>query len=155
MSKRQLIDEIRSFNRTALPEFLARFDEVDLNDYLQHLLRSQAPRLRGHSARLGHYVPAYGDTPAATARPIATAMAAVTVEETPASTSRALPWRETSTATALAEPDLGPADEYNPDDEGWFDDNPDATSTTTEQKTRALATTNKTSNATATDAWLF
>jgi len=55
MSKRQLIDEIRVMNRTALPEFLARFDEVDLNDYLGHLQRTRKPRLTGDSARYARY----------------------------------------------------------------------------------------------------
>ena len=37
MNKRQLIDEIRKHNETAQPEFLVRFDEDALNQYLNHL----------------------------------------------------------------------------------------------------------------------
>ena len=37
MTKRQLIDEIVSINRTAEPGFLAQFDDADLDEYLRHL----------------------------------------------------------------------------------------------------------------------
>lgn len=37
MNKRQLIDEIRRFNNTAQPQFLAQFDEEALKQYLEHL----------------------------------------------------------------------------------------------------------------------
>ncbi|HEY2587644.1 MAG TPA: hypothetical protein VGI81_17995 [Tepidisphaeraceae bacterium] len=37
MSKRQLIDDIRRYNTTAQPEFLAQFDEAALKQYLDHL----------------------------------------------------------------------------------------------------------------------
>ena len=37
MSKRELIDCICEINKTAKPEFLARFSEEDLNAYLDHL----------------------------------------------------------------------------------------------------------------------
>lgn len=37
MTKRQLIDEIRTYNPTARPEFLAQFDETALQQYLEHL----------------------------------------------------------------------------------------------------------------------
>ncbi|MCL2640758.1 MAG: hypothetical protein FWD53_07935 [Phycisphaerales bacterium] len=37
MSKRELIDEIRQVNRTASPEFLARFQENDLKAYLDRM----------------------------------------------------------------------------------------------------------------------
>ena len=38
MSKRELIDCICEINKTARPEFLARFSEEDLNNYLEHLM---------------------------------------------------------------------------------------------------------------------
>ena len=37
MNKRQLIDDIRRFNTTAQPEFLAQFDDAALKQYLEHL----------------------------------------------------------------------------------------------------------------------
>ncbi|MCL2647480.1 MAG: hypothetical protein FWD61_10835 [Phycisphaerales bacterium] len=37
MSKRQLIDEILRVNRTATPEFLAKFDENALKAYLDRV----------------------------------------------------------------------------------------------------------------------
>lgn len=37
MTKRELIEEIGLLNPTAKPEFLARFDEGDLQEYLEHL----------------------------------------------------------------------------------------------------------------------
>jgi hypothetical protein len=38
MSKRELIDYICQINVSAKPEFLARFSEDQLNDYLEHLM---------------------------------------------------------------------------------------------------------------------
>lgn len=37
MSKRQLIDDIRRYNTTVQPQFLAQFDEAALRQYLEHL----------------------------------------------------------------------------------------------------------------------
>ena len=37
MSKRQLIDDIRQYNTTAQPQFLAQFDDDALKQYLEHL----------------------------------------------------------------------------------------------------------------------
>ncbi len=37
MNKRQLIDDIRQYNTTAAPQFLAQFDETALQQYLAHL----------------------------------------------------------------------------------------------------------------------
>ncbi len=37
MNKRQLIDNIRRYNPTAAPRFLAQFDEASLKQYLTHL----------------------------------------------------------------------------------------------------------------------
>ena len=46
MSKRQLIDEIRTLNPTAQPEFLAQFDDAALKQYLDSLQAAQSKRLR-------------------------------------------------------------------------------------------------------------
>ncbi len=39
MSKQQMIEAIREHNRSADQEFLTRFDEAALSDYLQRLTR--------------------------------------------------------------------------------------------------------------------
>ena len=46
MDKRQLIDDIRRFNPTAQPQFLAQFDEPALKQYLEHLESAQRKHLR-------------------------------------------------------------------------------------------------------------
>jgi len=38
MDKKELIDSICQINRTAKPEFLARFSEEELSAYLDHLM---------------------------------------------------------------------------------------------------------------------
>jgi hypothetical protein len=55
MTKRQIIDEILTLNRSAEPGFLARFDDSDLGDYLQHLRLAQTPRLTGDASRYDKY----------------------------------------------------------------------------------------------------
>ena len=55
MTKRQLVDEIVSINQSAKPGFLAKFDDVELDEYLQHLLLAQSPRLTGDPHRYDHY----------------------------------------------------------------------------------------------------
>jgi len=151
MSKRQLIDEIRSVNRTALPEFLARFDEVDLNDYLQHLIRSQAPRLQGKSARYGQYVSAYNRPMDVTARTAATATltpATTTLATEPPARTPA--WRDD---TELPEPaDFRMA--FDDEDEEWIDDL-DAFSPPAVNKALTLTATTTTPGIKTTDKWLF
>jgi hypothetical protein len=39
MDKKDLIDRICEINKTAKPEFLAKFSEEDLNAYLEHLMK--------------------------------------------------------------------------------------------------------------------
>lgn len=39
MSKNELIDCIREINRSAKPDFLSRFTEEQLKDYLEHLMQ--------------------------------------------------------------------------------------------------------------------
>jgi len=41
MTKRELIDGILQFNRTADPEFLSQFDNIELAEYLDHLEQAQ------------------------------------------------------------------------------------------------------------------
>jgi len=45
MSKRELIDCICEINRSAKPEFLARFSKKELNDYLEHLMELDLEKL--------------------------------------------------------------------------------------------------------------
>jgi len=45
MTKRELIDGILQFNRTADPEFLSRFDNIELAEYLDHLEQAERSAL--------------------------------------------------------------------------------------------------------------
>ena len=67
MTKRQLIDQIITINRSAEPGFLARFDDEDLRDYLDHLLVVLEPRLTGETHRYEEYFRVPAATAAATA----------------------------------------------------------------------------------------
>ena len=55
MTKRELIDEILVRNRTAQPDFLAHFEDADLQQYLRHLDVLRTPRLTGDSSRYEKY----------------------------------------------------------------------------------------------------
>lgn len=46
MNKRQLIDDIRRYNATAQPQFLAQFDEGALKQYLDHLEEARRKHVR-------------------------------------------------------------------------------------------------------------
>ncbi len=46
MTKRQLIDDIRRYNATAQPQFLAQFDDEALKQYLDHLEQARRKHLR-------------------------------------------------------------------------------------------------------------
>ena len=46
MSKRELIDDIRRYNLTAQPQFLAQFDETALKQYLEHLEEARQKHIR-------------------------------------------------------------------------------------------------------------
>ena len=46
MNKRQLIDDIRRFNTTVPPQYLAQFDEDALKQYLEHLEFAKKKHLR-------------------------------------------------------------------------------------------------------------
>ena len=41
MTKRELIDGILQFNRTAAPEFLSQFNNEELAEYLDHLRQAE------------------------------------------------------------------------------------------------------------------
>jgi len=56
MTKRELIDEIMTINRSASPRFLARFEDVQLDEYLAHLRVLDTPRLSGSSERYEKYL---------------------------------------------------------------------------------------------------
>ena len=49
MNKRQLIEDIRKYNITAQPGFLAQFDEGALQQYLEHLEEAHKKRVRFNS----------------------------------------------------------------------------------------------------------
>ena len=49
MTKRQLIDEIRTLNSTAQTRFLIQFDEAALKQYLDHLQSAQNRQVRINS----------------------------------------------------------------------------------------------------------
>ena len=55
MTKRELIDEILTLNCSAKPEFLAKFADEDLRDYLDHLHVQHRPRLSGDARRYEKY----------------------------------------------------------------------------------------------------
>jgi len=55
MTKRQLIDEIMEINKSAEPEFLARFSDEQLSEYLEHLHVLRTPRLSGDPGRYNVY----------------------------------------------------------------------------------------------------
>lgn len=40
MDKTELIERIREINKTAKPEFLAKFSEKELKAYLEHLMKA-------------------------------------------------------------------------------------------------------------------
>ncbi len=46
MTKRQLIDDIRRYNTSAQPQFLAQFDDEALKQYLEHLEQACRKHLR-------------------------------------------------------------------------------------------------------------
>ena len=55
MTKREMIDEILAINLSAQPQFLARFGDEQLQDYLTHLQVLSTPRLRGEPGRYDKY----------------------------------------------------------------------------------------------------
>jgi hypothetical protein len=46
MTKRQLIDDIRRFNVSVQPQFLAQFDDAALKQYLDHLQAASLKHVR-------------------------------------------------------------------------------------------------------------
>jgi len=55
MTKREMIDEILSINLSAEPQFLARFADDQLFEYLAHLRVLSTPRLTGNAERYEKY----------------------------------------------------------------------------------------------------
>jgi hypothetical protein len=56
MTKREIIDGILQFNRSAAPEFLSKFNNVELAEYLDHLEESDRSALaRGPSPWAGTF----------------------------------------------------------------------------------------------------
>ena len=55
MTKRQIIDEFITINQSAKPEFLAEFDDAELDLYLEHLQVIGTPRLSGDPHRFDKY----------------------------------------------------------------------------------------------------
>lgn len=55
MTKRELIDAIVDLNPTAMPEFLARFSDLALREYYEHLDAARQPRLAGETQRYEQY----------------------------------------------------------------------------------------------------
>ncbi len=55
MTKRQLIDEIVSINKSAPAAFLASFDDGELNEYLEHLKFTQEPKPSVDSGKYDYY----------------------------------------------------------------------------------------------------
>jgi hypothetical protein len=66
MTKRQTIDEIMVINQSAEPEFLARFSDEQLNEYLEHLHVLHTPRLSGNPRRYDAY---FENCPKVSSRP--------------------------------------------------------------------------------------
>ena len=56
MTKREIIDGILRFNRTAAPEFLSQFNNVELAEYLDHLKETEQSAIdRGPSSWVGTF----------------------------------------------------------------------------------------------------
>ncbi|HNX27419.1 MAG TPA: hypothetical protein PKK48_08440 [Phycisphaerae bacterium] len=58
MTKRQMIDEIMELNQSAQPEFLAMFDDEELDEYLSHLQWLTSPvQMTGDTSQYDKYFP--------------------------------------------------------------------------------------------------
>lgn len=55
MTKREMIDDIMKINLSAQPEFLADFDDIELEEYLHHLKWVDQPTLSGDASRYARY----------------------------------------------------------------------------------------------------
>lgn len=55
MTKREMIDGIMEINHSAHPEFLADFNDLELEEYLQHLKCHDKPALTGNAHRYDKY----------------------------------------------------------------------------------------------------
>jgi len=89
MTKRKLIDEIMELNHSADPGFLARFDDIELNNYLDHLALLQTPRLEGDPHRYDKYFQAEPE-----ASPYAVAVAELPRRSDAAAVADPSTWRD-------------------------------------------------------------
>lgn len=78
MTKRELIDDIRRLNPTAKPDFLARFADEELSDYLDHLHFALTEPLRPSKERLERY---FRDLPCVPVEAIESVQAVESVDE--------------------------------------------------------------------------
>ena len=104
MTKRQLIDEIVAINRTAPAAFLAKFEDGELNEYLEHLRYAQEPKA---SVRIGRHERFF--QPAArpvTIQPGPAQDSPASGEGSGADDPEAMPLFESPPADTLAEPAL-------------------------------------------------
>jgi hypothetical protein len=82
MNKRELIDAIVGLNPTAMPEFLARFSDIALREYYEHLRLATQPRLAGRPERYEQYFDGPTATPSAQSDTFAVAEIADDLDET-------------------------------------------------------------------------
>jgi hypothetical protein len=107
MTKRQIIDKIMGINRSAQPEFLARFSDEELSEYLEHLQVLSSPRLSGDPHRYDTY---FENCPAVPCRPSG---AAVTREGGPAGNNTSRKRSERTERPVMAGTDASQADDRN------------------------------------------
>lgn len=105
MTKRQLIDEITVINRSAKPSFLARFDTLDLDEYLRHLQQAGTSRISGDWTKYSHYFSQSADTQAKQPLVLEGATISITaIQETPATQAQCPGAYEEEVAAEPAEP---------------------------------------------------
>ncbi|MBS3821614.1 MAG: hypothetical protein GVY16_03005 [Planctomycetes bacterium] len=90
MTKRELIDAIVDINPTAMPEFLARFSDLALHEYYEHLCAARQPRPAGHGERYEQYFGDPAATPSPQSQSIAVAQVADDLDETDEELTRLL-----------------------------------------------------------------
>jgi len=102
MTKRQIIDEIITINRTAKPEFLAEFEGAELDRYLEHLQVIGTPRLSGDPHRFDKY---FEDLPTIPAPRQAQAVAILEDDDLPDLISEDFPEQDQTPSNAEPAPD--------------------------------------------------
>lgn len=123
MTKRQLIEDILTLNRTAEPAFLARFDDSDLHQYLDHLRVARAPRLSGDTSRYAKYFASSDPNAATPPTPVAQAEPWQEADRGPGDPDVSTPVDAAERAALLDDPspadlldNAGPTDEYESSD---------------------------------------